>query len=501
MDAAAQLALVSKAERVFGNEDTLLSFPVTPLAFTRASLELTGDRALENLIEFSMLVNAIPDGTAWTGSGGTLLWEVYDRVLREAQFANSTRSPDEEAAYRAARALLHQQEPDGSLVPTVAYRAYREYRDRYLLLQQEYLSQKATAEAGGPESPPDWLSVRQPALKRALDDALGDWKVLGHRDDIEQAEARVRILGARSPWQTVGEWKDRFNSDLDTLTRPSDQQRVYPTSYAPANALADGAWRRFELSGPEIDEALAQAPEVLRQRLGGNGDHGIASITFEFSSAGLVRPWFSADLFTARFWRFGDPLLQLSDGEPQVQGICPAYPVALVFARNVAVKHKSATAAPATGKELHFDARLVAQLRPAHKLVRWRQPPPPSPGAATRPGVAPAAVLRSVAPVAMKMSRPPATTAPALTTMLLKRHATMVRPAQPGATPAVRNVQKTLSTQPLQRLQRNLYTRPPAATPAPPAAAADTADDSVFILALLCRRLPRSPDPDPALAW
>lgn len=507
MDAAAQLALMAKAEHVFGSDDTDLSFPVTPLAFAPAALDLLGDGTMQHLIEFSLLANRIPDGPAWSGDSQTLLWDVYAQVLREAQFAQSTRTAQEEADYQAASALLYRQDEEGRRLPTDAALAYRSYRDRYLLLQQDYLAQQATATAGDAAQVQAWHDLQQPALQRGLDDALADWAALGYRDAVEQAQAQVSALGAKSPWQTLSEWKGRCNPDMDTLTRASDQLQVYPTSYAPGNALEDGSWRRFELSGAEIDAALAEAPAEMRARLGAGGDTGIASLRFEFSSAALIRPWFSADAFAARFWRFADANRQLSDGQSPAQGLCTAYPVAVVFARDIQVQRKPSAPAPtAPNATLGFDPMLLRQARLSPtRIVRPRLLPrvPEGPiGIRRRPAIviAPRGAPEMAAPAAAATLRMPLHTVAAPT---LRPRIAIGRPAPVAAQPVA--AQATL-----RRLRLDAYARdlrvaevaPVAPTaPAVPAQAAAPRDDSIYILAFICRPLPRCPDPDPALAW
>jgi hypothetical protein len=47
-----------------------------------------------------------------------------------------------------------------------------------------------------------------------------------------------------------------------------------------------------------------------------------------------------------------------------------------------------------------------------------------------------------------------------------------------------------------------VMTGPPATpTPTPPPPVQDADDDSITILALICRHVPKSPDPDPTLPW
>jgi len=301
---------------------------------------------------------------------------------------------------------------------------------------------------------------------------------------------------------------------MDTLTRASDQLQVYPTSYAPSNALDEGSWRRFELSGAEIDAALAEAPAELRARLGAGGDSGIASLSFEFSSAALIRPWFSADAFAARFWRFADASLQLSDGQSPAHGPCPAYPVAVVFARDIQVQRKPTAAVPSVaGQTLGFDPGLLRQLRLTPTLIARRElrlPPrvPAGPiGMRRRPvltipdrstAIAPAPIASAALRMPLRNIAAPIP-APALRPRIV-----IGRPAATPVASAPMAAQAMLRRLRMDAYARDLSVAEVAPAPAPPAAAARDAathDDSVYILAFICRPLSRCPDPDPTLAW
>ncbi|WP_005036219.1 hypothetical protein [Holophaga foetida] len=454
MEAAAQLAIMAKATQVFGSEGTFLSFPITPLAFPPQALDLAGDPSFGRLIEFSALVNRIPDGNTWSSSG-EMLWDIYRKITKEGEFAESSRTDGEESDYQAACALLFTQSEDGLRSPSQAALSYGEYRDQYKILEQDYLVRKATAMAGNDAAKAEWTEATEPPLLEDLNQALSDWATLGFRFDIEQAQEQVRLLGAKSPLLTRGEWMKRFDSDLDTLTRPSDQMRVFSTSFMPANAVAEGAWKSFELSGAEVDAFLTEASSG---QAGAPSEfpHDIKSIRFEFSSAALLRPWFAPEALTARFWRFADPSLILSDGAAPPRGLCPAYPVALVFARKVQVEKLSGAPGPLPVQPLVFDPATIAVL---HQF---------KPRILPRPRVE----FRGKAPLAV------------------------FRPLGPG------NLQSKERLKPLNLLagrrlpvfQRRI--QPPIPHKLPETPQSGNTDETIQILAFLCKRLPKSPDPD-----
>jgi len=130
---------MSKAKKVFGADDTFLSFPVSPLPYTKQQLDLFAQhdadavrQSLRNLQEFSTLVNLIPSDEAWLPTETRFLWDVYGQVLKEANFASSTRTPQEEAAYQAALAYLRVAGEGGAWEESAPVKAYRQHKDAYL---------------------------------------------------------------------------------------------------------------------------------------------------------------------------------------------------------------------------------------------------------------------------------------------------------------------------------------------------------------------------------
>jgi len=467
MDAATQLALMAKATHVFGSDANFLSFPVTPLGINKSKLDLLGDTSLLNLIEFSQLANLIPTGTAWLPNASTYLWDVYRSVLTYAVYAESSRTAGEEADYQAALDVLYDPGADGLRVQSARALAYKICRDRYIVAQEAYLA-RPNAAPGSSESTED------AELRTEMEEALREWESAGYRAEIESAEATEQHLGAKSPQRTRKEWLDRFNSDVDSLTRPSDQAIVYPTSYVPEDALDDSSWRPFTISGDEIASVLALAPKELRDRLGvPAAGSPIESLSFEFSSAALVRPWFTPDLFRSRFWRFPDSDMMLSDEQATDTGLCPAYSVALVFARNIQQRMKPNAPVGTGGKELRFNLAALPQMQ--IQLAQLKQSPTFRP---RRPS-AKAAVHRPMPP------------------SLKPVPAFRINPAAPIAR------QRTMRLQQMRfrRMQPRPTNHPPVPVPSAPPVASVPANETIYILAFVCKRVGKSPNPDMSLHW
>ena len=209
----------------------------------------------------------------------------------------------------------------------------------------------------------------------------------------------------------------------------------------------------------------------------------IARLSFDARSVGLDRPWFVKELLTSRFWRLPNGQEPLSDGVDRSKGTCPAYVAGLVFARNVEVTRKVA------GQDQPIKMRLSSQylfnLTAAPQVmmaVPMQAAPAPAeaPRAVVRDHRNSGAVVRDHRRSAVRMAAG------------VQR--AQFRTADFNAA-ASRNfdVRVTMPT--------TVLTDPPPPTPSPPPPVPGADDDSITILALICRQVPKAPDPDPTLPW
>ena len=470
MDTTAQLALMMKAKRVFENEHTFLSFPVMPLPFTKQRLSFMSDHNLQNLEAFSLLVNMIPNGEAWLPIEEGFLWDVYAQVLRGADtdIAESSRTTKEEEVYQKALRYLYNIHDDGAREESDVLLAYKQYRDKWFILCQKYNEARSTGETStDPNVKAYWETMEEPQLRAEIMSNETLWETQGYKAEVEEAQAMMAELGAKSPIVTWNEWRAMFNPDIDSLT-DANGMSYYPSCFTPINALEEGAWQTFSLQGDEVRTLAEQASSDLRSRLSVNtGDSGIASLSFEFSSVAIVRPWFIPNVFSARFWRFTDSSTVLSDGGYPPSGLCTTYVTAVVFSRNVKVEAKQTTPGklrPVPSHRLHFPImdftmhpRLDRKLRVPIKTFISKPPLRPLGGVKTLP-----------VDVRTKVAVSRAFTG-------LNRAAFTRLKVPPRERPVVGN----LASSPEPQLQ----------------------NDDIHILAFICKRLPRCPNPDPDLQW
>ena len=499
MDAIAWLALMSKANDVFGGPDVFLSFPaLTPISYTPANLNvsaaLSDPQVGHTLADLSLNVNSLPTGTLFQAATDNLLWDAYNKWLNDMVLATDQMSNDEKAEYDQATALLTAKDSNGLLVDSPMVVSYKQYRDGWFTANQNYLNAKSTAEASSDSTTQDqWNNVDEPRLRALIDQATSDWQNKGYKSQVENAQAVKAQLESRSPSSAWNSWRSALITDIDLPTDPVSNMQYAPTLFSPTD-LFTGDWPTFLLSTDEIKQLASTAPNELRNVFSsGNGTSSVTCLSFQFRSAALVRSWLNTDVFKARFWKFADGTV-LSDGAAPPQGSWPAYISGVVFARNIVVTMQNAPQ-PQSFPGLAVSKTMLSPA--ALPTVAWghvTQPPgPASPTirADTRQFIKP--ISPTVTPVTSK----PAVGVIANRPMI----ATALAPA-----PRISTVS------PFTRLMATTYRLPPEplhgtvpSAPSPPAPSSapqtTTANNSISVLAFICRGLPQTPNPDSSLNW
>ena len=481
MDASAELALMSKVSQVFGGSGILLSFPMFPIAYRPENLDfgkaLSDPHVGQALADLSLNVNSLPTGTLYQGPGDSYLWKAYDQWLTDMVLAKDQMTPDERAQYNQADALLTRKDANGFSVDSPIVVAYKQYRDAWFSATQSYKNEQITANSSSdPAVQLQWKNVDEPRLRALVDQALSDWENKGNKAEVETAQAVKTRLAARSPSSAWEEWRSALIPDIDWLTDPVSNMPYPPTGFSPTDLFAQD-WPTFHLSSNEIVQLTQSAPDELRIFSDSGGASTITSLSFEFRSAALVRPWLNTTVFSARFWKFREGTPPLSDGAVPPHGSWPAYVSALVFARNIQVTTLAAPKPQPLGTLPTVDPAIFRR-QPIRRRVRIDEPlePPVRRGMASGVGM-----NRFAAPMAMAH---PATSV--------------------SATAAVQES--------VTRLISNTYSSAPTSQPASTSSGASSAgsssqptaspaDGSVSIVALICRRLPQTPNADPSLNW
>src|ERR1700757_5251870 len=195
MDAIAWLALMSKANEVFGAPDVFLSFPaMTPISYKPENLNVSA--ALSNpqvghtFADLSLNVNSLPTGTLFQATTETYLWKAYSQWLNDMVLAKDQMTDDERSQYDQANALLTVKDSNGFLVDSPMVVSYKQYRDAWFSANQNYLNEKSTAEASSDSTiEGEWKNVDEPRMRALVAQAMSDWQNKGYKADVENAQA------------------------------------------------------------------------------------------------------------------------------------------------------------------------------------------------------------------------------------------------------------------------------------------------------------------------
>ncbi len=504
MDATAQLALMVKAKGVFESPGKFLSFPLTPMGYPPAVLDFSkayaDPKAGAALLEFSRAVNQCPSGAIFLGDSDQYLWEHYDHWLNAMALAAGDLSTDQQSAYAQARALLTVTDANGLTTDSPALAGYKRCRDRYMDAVQAYKSAQMTAaSAPSDAAQAQWHDVDEPRLRQAVEQAMSAWQSEGGKAAIEAAQSTVASCEAQRPRKAWEAWRNAYNPDLDVYNDATSGGSCAPSGFAPAD-LAAQPWTTFTLTGPEIQALRSAASSELQSIFGETGASAITSLSFEFRSAAVVRPWFNTAIFDARFWKFSDGSPDLSDGGTPPQGAWPAFISSVVFVRNIRVSMAAAPPQPLQTLPAIAVRPQALQMMQARRVAPIATParaaPPVAaahPAMVARPvTVAAATPIRAVAmapmrpapalaPAAISGVRP--MTAPAASSMLRLNAAMVYRAPMPVPPPA-----PAPPPRPVQP--------PPQPVPQP-----QLPDNTISVLAFICRPLGKAPNPDPALDW
>lgn len=496
------LALAVKIKKIFEKEDKYVAFP-QGLGFPYRSLEFMKDPSQTSLSlqeqlnykgEFSRLFNIIPEDKAvFSLDAGWFLWDEVKRILTNCIFAKSGLTSDEEQQLSEAIDFLTDNEigPDGSKVPVYSPQVskYYEYKTLYDKANSIYLDEQLSVQCaqgeGAQQLKEKWNAYREKQLREARDKAEQDWINLGFKNQVERYMSLRNQLEVRKYLNVYGQ---TFLNDIK-ISEIADLNGqgvgFYTTFFSPSDAFDKGlSWISITLTKGEINGLLAEAPNDLRAVFGTGTDQSsinIETISFEYNNVILIRPWLKTEFFESRYWKLPDDTFLVSDGGRPCRGTLPAYITNLLVVRNVRITRKAAEPRPT----------LVLPLlskTPIKTLQISKLP---------------------VKPLNLAMSAKLSTTAktsfvrPAVVSNVAVPPGKIVRPQAFYVTAKFKGT-TILTPRPRLDIMKSQAEGDPRRPPQTSQFVTENysfEDDGVMVLALLCKRLPKAPNPDPTLQW
>ena len=368
-----------------------------------------------------------------------------------------------------------------------------------------------------------WAAYREKQLKDARERAQQDWQNLGNKLAVENNQAVQRALEPRRFLNLDGQ---AYLSDIEMskIADTNGQAIDFCTTFFSPSDVFDPAtpWTRISMTREEITTLVASAPADLKTLFpGGSADDGLISLSFEYNNVAVIRPWFRPEFFTSRSWQSVDNSV-VSDGQTPRHGKLPAYVTSMLVVRNVTITRTAAT----QGQTPPLVIPIVNNQ--ALKDLLYRRAPTLDPNK-----------LRPINPVLLERSRlvPSAAMLPRTLDRSAMLKGGKLNPGMakgmskgaiipPQASPAVAKSQRltdnrgamleTLSrTTPLAR-KRFIDTKydgmtiksprvnvPPKMHEAPASGTVTEpyAFAGVAVLAFICNRVPKAPNPDITLTW
>lgn len=499
LDSRAVLGLLSKVHQVFSSDGVTLAFPLgAPVPFDAAELSAAMGPGPDGpahalLAQFSQMMNWVPDGPVWPPAAPRQLDDIVRSVLNEGVWAAGDRTPEEETRFAQAQALVSMTNP--------VMQEYLALRDAWIRSCEQARNTPDDAHAQEAEHQAEAAMVAYP-----------------HREEIERAKDDLLALDARAPYRTRQQMQAQIDVGIGTFDNPS-VGKFSPVRPMPKEVIQAENWDRVSLDAADLEALAASAPQELLDHLTvpDEGDTTV-SITFEYASAQVHRQWLDERLFQLRCWHFADDDRVLSDGGDPPSGECPSYVRAIVLARNVAVTRKVPPDVPApppvseasepSSMELLLPNQ--ARLEMMRSLVLER-------AVVDEPHLVPTTFEAAVVlPAAAVMEPAPevAVTEPAVgTTRFIGRPRFDVRATDVGARPEPVTLVSApdLSALILEEAQRapdfQMVFQPTIQLPVPEPAVEPglmtetTPPGRVILLALICKNIGRSPDPNPSFHW
>lgn len=475
-----------------GDAAVLVAAPDRLLTWREEDFDLSVDDAADaaaqrayvrRLAVLSRLVDVIPVRST-IAPDGPRLSALLQRVLETGQPAQAPPlSEEEQLALKAARDLLYTIDPAGYPQPSPRHLLYKQYRDRY------YSAEQALRSAGNDPAKIGALLAgdEYAGLADAVQQARQDWVNLGYKHEIELARNTEQTYAMRAPIESWMKWRQAFAS---ATWRGVDGFDFFPAALTPSDA-ASSAWTPEQISASAAGSMLAAlAGDKLKQLEATTPvEQELREVRFEYTFARVERYWHSNDAspLLSRIWRSGEfPAGSISDGASGA-GACPAFVVGLILVRNLE-RHR-----------LKSNSQLIRSIGiPSGELAMMN----------TTVGSGGYAGFASIASASGGPgSRVPAglgarNWAPADLASLQTTGLTPVGEPDAQADDDLARMVRAMKKQETRQKLIDLFKpRTPAPVPKEVEVVRTTAPGQILLAGFVCKRVPRCPDPDPALVW
>lgn len=539
MESKISLALATKLKMIFEKEDKFLTFPLG-LGFSYRYLNfmqdpsvsgLTLQEQLNNKGDFAKLLNIIPEDSAvFSADASRLLWDELKAVLKNSMFAVSGLSEAENRSLDQAIDFLTdiKVEADGTETPvnSTAMTKYYEYKTVYENTVNTYLNEKITVEnSTGPEGDKlkqQWAVYREKELLDIKNRAEADWKNLGFKVEVENSQAIKNTLELK---KYLDLYRQAYLDEIDISEIPDLNGLgigFCTTFFSPIDSFDTNLpWNNLTLTKEEIASLIQNASAELKSLFNAaQGSDDIESCSLEYNNVVVIRPWYKPEFFASRYWRLSEDVV-ISDGNVPRKGKIPAYITSMVVVRNIKItRKKKAGSEPLvlpifsitpiqtlkmSRTPVTIKSRLVSDVTPVRTGVEI------GPTTVSRFSVAEAAPrsFRTMAATTSVRGKPVSSSSFKSSLLISSFKQPVVQPVDSQTTLNIKlNEKKSYVSEKYVGMTIKTPFSPALPTSVEPSGASandlitETYNmDGVAVLAFVCKRVPKSPDPDNTLAW
>ena len=307
------------------------------------------------------------DGSGREMPSATRISDTWKIIIASAEARGPAlnQHPAAEERVRKAQAVLHFTNDGGQSEKTPAKAAYDDCRKVYnralLAYSSEYNNAITTpsGKAAWPQTGKVWLSDVSAALQ--------DWNAVGHKQEIEAAQATIEAAGQDAVNAVISEAKTAFDPWQLALQNVADTvpyAQILPSDWAEPDGADDG-WVQFGYNSSHSRKHHREETTTWGGSggvsfgfwsVGGGGgssehtelnevDSSSLEITFKLGTALIDRPWLRTVLLNVRGWGLvgqEDGVISTGEGEAKADQNetlwLPAIPTEMVLIKDVRIR-------------------------------------------------------------------------------------------------------------------------------------------------------------------
>ena len=329
-----------------------LTIPAT-LGFTKEEVNFLEDPSSSGLSlqqiyaywgSFSRTMNfLIPDSRMWKPDPTKYLWSEINSILNNVVCATSNLTPDEETKLKNAEDFLTDVSVEGNgdqiRVPSQAAKLYNMYKDewdRQNMIYSNELHIFQNSDSSDEQVKENWIN-REKELQENINQALKNWFTLGYKKEFEnEIQTYVLLVQKKFPLQYIDDYISQMQSYVPEDNLSGD---YYPTVYNPIDSFqSDNGWMTLTVLRDEIASLINDVPE-LKDFFSEGDVEKINVISAELKIINILRPWMKPEFFETRYWKTADNKI-ICDGNIPGSGAIPAYITGMIVIKKLTLKRE-----------------------------------------------------------------------------------------------------------------------------------------------------------------